>query len=169
MHSLLKNQKSARIMMKKNNLFLLFLKKISIILIFCLILVNVHANKITISGIWKTIDDKTHEPRSVIVIKKTGKFYQGSIKKIFYRPGEGPTDRCEACPGTRHNQLILGMNILWNLKFDGESWFGKIIDPKNGKTYQCKLHLDDTGNKLMVRGYIGLPILGRTQIWYREP
>jgi uncharacterized protein (DUF2147 family) len=44
---------------------------------------------------------------------------------------------------------------------------GDILDPNNGKVYHVKLTLTDGGNKLDVRGYIGVPILGRTQTWSR--
>ena len=44
---------------------------------------------------------------------------------------------------------------------------GEILDPNNGKVYKSKLKLVDNGAKLDVRGYIGVPMLGRTQTWIR--
>ena len=45
---------------------------------------------------------------------------------------------------------------------------GKILDPENGKEYKCKMMLDENGNKLEVRGFIGISLLGRSQNWVRE-
>ena len=44
---------------------------------------------------------------------------------------------------------------------------GYIIDPKNGEIYHCKMTIDPDGNTLQVRGYIGIPLFGRTQTWTR--
>ena len=61
------------------------------------------------------------------------------------------------------------MTILWDLKKDGDEWNGgHIMDPKNGKTYKCKVKLADGGKKLDVRGFIGFSLLGRTQTWERQ-
>ncbi|MFT6809134.1 MAG: hypothetical protein ACJA01_002366 [Saprospiraceae bacterium] len=49
----------------------------------------------------------------------------------------------------------------------GANWSGgKVLDPKNGKTYKCKIELDGN-NELKMRGYVGIPALGRTQVWER--
>jgi len=58
---------------------------------------------------------------------------------------------------------------LFGLKKDGDEYNGgKILDPGNGKLYSSKLTLADNNKKLNVRGYIGTPFLGRTQVWLRE-
>jgi uncharacterized protein (DUF2147 family) len=61
------------------------------------------------------------------------------------------------------------MTIIWGMKKDGDDWAGgKILDPKNGKVYGCKMHLEDGGKKLEVRGFIGFSMLGRSQTWERQ-
>jgi len=62
---------------------------------------------------------------------------------------------------------ILGLEILKNFKFDGDNVYedGNIYDPKNGKDYSCKITLN--GNKLKIRGYIGISLLGRSEVWTR--
>lgn len=62
------------------------------------------------------------------------------------------------------------MSILWELKPDGEQvWSnGSILDPANGKTYRSKVRLLNGGDKLEVRGYIGIEALGRSQTWVRQ-
>ena len=52
---------------------------------------------------------------------------------------------------------------------DGDEFNGgEIVDPKNGKVYKAKMHMTDAGKKLNVRGYIGMPMLGRSQVWVRQ-
>ena len=82
----------------------------------------------------------------------------------------GPNPLCTECEGERKDQPITGMTILWDLKPDGEQvWSnGTILDPAKGKTYRSKARLLDGGNKLEVRGYIGIEALGRSQTWVRQ-
>ena len=63
---------------------------------------------------------------------------------------------------------VIGLVILSGLKKDGAEYTaGKILDPDNGKVYSSK-RLTDGGKKLNVRGYIGVSMLGRSQIWDRQ-
>jgi uncharacterized protein (DUF2147 family) len=62
------------------------------------------------------------------------------------------------------------MVILTGLTKDGTNYVGgQILDPDNGKVYRSKIRLIDAGRKLDVRGYIGIPALGRSQVWLRQP
>ncbi|MCM2352429.1 MAG: DUF2147 domain-containing protein [Pseudobdellovibrio sp.] len=118
-------------------------------------------------GFWKTIDDATNEPRAIVEIKEVeGKFF-GNIVKTF--PKEGDKTECTECSGDKKNKPIIGLEIIWDLKKDGDEWSGgHILDPKNGKTYKAKLALQDNGEKLKVRGFIGFSLLGRTQTWLKS-
>jgi hypothetical protein len=60
------------------------------------------------------------------------------------------------------------MKIMTGLKKDGTgTWSdGRILDPKEGEIYRVKVATED-GKKMDVRGYIGIPLLGRTQVWYK--
>jgi uncharacterized protein (DUF2147 family) len=63
----------------------------------------------------------------------------------------------------------VGLIILFGLKRNGEEYQnGQILDPENGKLYASRLNVSDDGKQLQVRGYIGVPLLGRTQVWMRE-
>ena len=117
-------------------------------------------------GYWKTIDDSTNEPRAIVEIKDIdGKLF-GTIIKTF--PKEGDKTECTECPGDKKNKPIVGLEIIWDLKKDGDEWnSGHILDPKNGKTYKAKMSLQDGGEKLKVRGFIGFSLLGRTQTWLK--
>jgi uncharacterized protein (DUF2147 family) len=59
---------------------------------------------------------------------------------------------------------------MWNMQKTGpDDWSnGTILDPKNGQEYHCSMLLHDQGRKLLVRGYIGISLLGRTQTWLRH-
>lgn len=119
-------------------------------------------------GRWTTIDDETKKPKSVITIyEENGKLF-GKIEKLFRDPKEEQNPVCDKCEGTLKDQPILGMVILRDLKKDDDEWTGgSILDPANGKTYKCKIAVEDGGKKLKVRGYIGMALIGRTQYWVR--
>jgi len=119
-------------------------------------------------GRWTTIDDETKKPKSVITIwEENGKLF-GKIEKLFLEPNEEQNPRCDKCQGALKDQPIIGMTILRDLKKDDDEWTGgTVLDPANGKTYKCKIAVEDGGKKLKVRGYIGMSLLGRTQHWVR--
>lgn len=125
----------------------------------------------SLAGKWKTIDDETNAPRSIVEITEVNGELQGRILQIFYRADEKPDPVCEACEGERKDKPVIGMTFLWGLKPDGANeWAsGSVLDPKNGKIYNAKATLTEAGQKLRLRGFIGTPILGRTQVWLREP
>ncbi len=137
----------------------------SIFSIFLVIFFSVLAQAQSVVGTWKTIDDETGEAKSYVTIyKENGKAY-GKITKLLQKDPE--TTFCDKCKDHRKDQKVQGMVILENLKKAGMYWKGgKILDPKNGKIYTCKIWLDeDNPNKLHVRGYIGF--FYRTQEWFR--
>jgi uncharacterized protein (DUF2147 family) len=120
-------------------------------------------------GKWRTIDDKTGKPKSIVAISEEDGKLIGTIEKLLDPKPDDPEPKCTKCEGERKDQPILGMKILWGMKKEGKEWGGgRILDPNNGKTYKCNLALADEGKKLDVRGYIGMPLLGRTQTWIRE-
>ena len=115
-------------------------------------------------GSWKTIDDEDGTAKShVSIYKENGKLYGKIIKLI-----DPESTICTKCKGDKKDQPIEGMVIMWDLQEDGANEWngGKIMDPKNGKEYKCKIELEDQ-NTLNVRGFIGFSLLGRTQTWYR--
>ena len=119
-------------------------------------------------GTWRSIDDKTRQERSIITITEENSELKGVVEKLFDQPGDDPAHLCKECKGERKDKPIIGMTILWGLKKDGDAWAGgEIFDPKNGKTYRCKMTLSEDGNSLNVRGFIGISLIGRTQTWLR--
>lgn len=120
-------------------------------------------------GTWTQVDDATGKPKSIIEItEQPDGTLQAVVKQVLFSD-QGPHPICDKCEGERHNQPVEGMTIMWGVQQDGNVWDGgQILDPHNGKTYKVKLKLADNGEKLDVRGYIGMPMLGRTQTWIRK-
>lgn len=123
-------------------------------------------------GYWKTIDDVSGKPKAILQISMdANNTLSGHIVKTFATPGERKLIFCTACKDERHNQPILGLVILEQLKHsetDPLAWEnGQILDPKNGNFYHCNLRVADNGQQLRVRGYIGLPMFGRSQTWVK--
>ncbi len=120
-------------------------------------------------GLWRTIDDRSGKEKSLVRIVDVNGELRGTIEKLFPEPGEEPNPVCEKCPGDKKNKPVISMTILTGLKKEKDQWSGgEILDPQNGKTYRCKMWLEDKGRALHVRGFIGVSVLGRTQIWIRE-
>ena len=119
----------------------------------------------SVIGKWKTIDDETGQAKSIVEIyEANGKIY-GKIIEIFDVARKAEV--CKECIGADKNKPILGMIILRGLSKDDDEYNGgKIIDPKNGKTYKCSIALENK-DKLKVRGYIGFSLIGRSQYWVR--
>jgi uncharacterized protein (DUF2147 family) len=126
---------------------------------------SLSASAQSIVGKWKTIDDETNKARSIVeVYEEKGKYY-GKIIKIFYQPDEKPNGVCEKCTDDRKGKVIEGMQIIRDLqKKNDEFKDGTILDPDNGKVYNCKIWVEK--GVLKVRGYIGF--LYRTQTWYKS-
>jgi len=119
-------------------------------------------------GMWKTIDDKTGQDKSIVEITEQDGVLTGKVLEILTEPEGGKNKLCDKCKGERKDQPVVGMTILWGLARDGDDWKGgKILDPKNGKIYKSKLQVSDDGKELEVRGFIGLALIGRTQTWKR--
>jgi uncharacterized protein (DUF2147 family) len=120
-------------------------------------------------GYWKTVDNITGQPKSIIQIYKSeNQILMGKVIKTYSRDGRITTNLCTACFGNQHNQPLEGLVVLSGLKADQHQWgSGKILDPENGKTYNCSMRLTENGKKLKVDGYVGLPLFGHSQTWER--
>ena len=118
-------------------------------------------------GLWKTVDDETGKEKSYVRITDSGGVVTGKIEKLL-DPSKADA-KCEKCTDERKDQPIAGMTIIRNVKKDGDELWdgGDILDPNNGKVYKVRLKPEDNGKKLTVRGYIGMPMLGRSQTWVR--
>ncbi|MFM8510227.1 MAG: DUF2147 domain-containing protein [Betaproteobacteria bacterium] len=119
-------------------------------------------------GLWKSIDDETKTEKSLVRITEAGGTLTGKIEKLM-----DPTKqdaKCDKCSDARKDQPVLGMTIITGVRAGSDKTLwegGEILDPNNGKAYKVRIKPIDGGKKLEVRGYIGAPMLGRTQTWIR--
>jgi len=118
-------------------------------------------------GTWKTFDDKTGKARAIVrIYEQDGKLF-GRIEQTFTPGGEHRV--CVPCTDERKNQPIVGLVIIRNIKREGREYSGgDILDPESGSVYRCKMHLEQDGARLILRGYIGFSLLGRSQTWQRQ-
>jgi uncharacterized protein (DUF2147 family) len=118
-------------------------------------------------GLWKTFDDATGRARALVrIYEQDGKLF-GRIEKAFDE--EADNQVCAACKDDRKNQPIIGLIIIRNIEQQGSGYGGgDILDPESGSVYRCKMHLEQGGTRLIVRGYIGFSLIGRSQTWQRQ-
>jgi len=136
-----------------------------VFLSFTLFILTISLSAQSVIGVWKTVDDTDGLDKSHVELYEVGGKLHGKIIKLL-AAAEG--DKCLECKGDKKNAPLVDLEIIWNMKekkgiYDG----GKILDPKTGKEYKCKITLGDDPSELKVRGYIGFSIMGRTQTWYR--
>ena len=121
-----------------------------------------------VEGLWQTIDDKSGLARAEVRLTVQDGTLVGWIVRLL-QPDDDPDSRCQDCPGARRNQPVVGLRILGGLHRAGSDprhWTGgEILDPESGATYHAQLLLDASGRQLQVRGYVLLPIFGRSQVW----
>ena len=121
----------------------------------------------SITGEWKTVDDKTGNNYAVVSIYKgSDGLYYGKIAKMLV--GE-PGLRCIECKGEDANALLEGLVILRGMSYDSKNnqlVGGKVLDPESGKFYYGKVYPKD--GKLILRGSLDkFGVLGRNQTWIR--
>lgn len=120
-----------------------------------------------VNGRWRTIDDHTGKPKSIVQIREHDGTITGTIETLL-NPSK-PNPICDLCSGTKKNQPVVGLEILWGFHRDGAQWTGgQVLDPETGKVYSATITIEDGGKKLKLRGYIGISLIGRTQYWLRE-
>ncbi|MSV28043.1 MAG: DUF2147 domain-containing protein [Bryobacterales bacterium] len=114
-------------------------------------------------GLWKHTDkDKV----VVFRVSEEGGKLSAKIEKMSRGGKEVPEEKCVKCTGDLKDQPLFGLKMMWDLTKDGAGWGkGKILDPDDGKTYNCKVELASGGKELKVRGSIAF--IGKTQTWSR--
>jgi len=121
-------------------------------------------------GLWRSIDDETKQPKAEIRITQNAAGGLSGVveRSLLTTPSTEPN--CNLCTDDRKGKPKIGLEIIrGGQQGDGKAVWegGKILDPENGKNYSLRLTPIEDGKKLEVRGYIGAPLLGRTQTWIR--
>jgi uncharacterized protein (DUF2147 family) len=120
-------------------------------------------------GLWQTIDDTTKKPKAHVRLTEESGVLRGVII-LGLDPNDKPDAVCELCSDERKDKPLIGMTIVRNLRKDPSSgsWSGgDILDPNNGKVYRAQVTPSADNKTLSVRGYIGTPFFGRSQVWQR--
>lgn len=144
-----------------------------ILLSTCLLLTSctLFAAQNPITGYWQTIDHSTNKPSSLIYIWYADNQFYGKVAKIYAENSHKTNDRCWRCKGEFYGKPILGLRIIRALIEDRPAHYtnGLVLDPENGAEYHCNATVMAEGKELHLRGYIGIPLLGRTDVWYHVP
>jgi hypothetical protein len=122
-------------------------------------------------GLWQSVDQDTKQPNGWFLITDHGGVYDGFIAKMFLQPGQDLKVVCSRCKDDRRDKPWLGLEIIRGMKAAGDNKYegGTILDPRDGNVYDAEMTLSPDGQTLVVRGYLGISLLGRNQYWTRLP
>ena len=123
-------------------------------------------------GLWEQVDEDSGKAESWFRIGEKNGVYQGAIVKMFPKPGDDPNEKwlCTKCEGEERNAPVLGLTLIKGMRRNGLAYEGgTIMDPRDGAVYRALMNLSPDGKKLEVRGYLGISLFGRSQVWNRLP
>ncbi len=136
------------------------------ILLFSLLIVgpaiHIHAQ---ITGLWGVPDEHDGKIKSIVEIYEKDNMYFGRVAQVI---DSSKHTHCENCVGALKDKPLTGMHILYDLEKTSTGGIdGSVLNPGSGKVYSCYIELASP-DKLKLRGYVGMPALGKTLYWTRH-
>lgn len=117
-----------------------------------------------VTGKWKFTDEQDGQEKSIVEIYEVNNLYNGRIVELL--PSSRRT-HCEKCYGDLKGKPLTGMVVLYDLKKTSNGGRdGKLLDPGSGKVFSCYIELESQ-DRLKLRGYLGIPSVGKTLYYNR--
>lgn len=141
----------------------------SVLLALFVMALSATAGAQSVTGVWQQIDPDTGKVGAHVTFVDNGNgVFSGYLSKLFLDPGDDPDPRCSACSGADRGKPLLGLTFIKGMKRSGLAYEGgSILDPDTGTLYSANMKLSRDGKSLTVRGYVGLPLFGQSQVWKR--